>query len=167
MAAFLLLLDHAEDLVLADDDQLDPIDLDLVAAVLAEQDAVTLLHIQRANDAFVVGLSAADRHHLALGGLLLGGVGDDDPALGLLFTLNPLHENAILKWPNFHGFFLLKCRSLALRHADCWRGTLSTSVALSMGSARLSAAKTPECQYEIAYLIEIIAKSSYNGRGHS
>ena len=40
-------------------------------------------------------LAFADRDDLALLGLFLGGIGNDDPALGLLLFLDPLHQNAI------------------------------------------------------------------------
>src|SRR5512143_2980493 len=43
-----VLLDHAEDLVLAEDQVLDAVDLDLVAGVLAEEDAIPRLHIEAA-----------------------------------------------------------------------------------------------------------------------
>ena len=78
------------------------VDLDLVAAVLAEQDAVALLDVQGANRPLVVELAVADGDDLALGGLLLGGVGDDDAALGLLFLGDAANQYTIMKWANFH-----------------------------------------------------------------
>src|SRR6266700_3502066 len=80
-----LLLDDAEDVVLAQNQVIDAVDLDVAAGVLAEQHPVALLDCQRANLALLVRLAFTDRDHLALGGLLLGGVGDDDAAFGLLF----------------------------------------------------------------------------------
>src|SRR6185436_14713892 len=80
----------------------DAVDLDLVARVLAEQDAIALLHAERANLALVVDLAVADRDHLALGGLLLGRVGDDDAALRLFLFGDAAHENAILQRADFH-----------------------------------------------------------------
>ena len=73
-----------EDVVLAEDDVLDAVDLDLGAGVLAEQDAVARLHVERADLAVLEDLAVADGDDLALDRLLLGGVGDDDAALGLL-----------------------------------------------------------------------------------
>src|SRR5437016_5911754 len=92
-----LFFDDAEDVILAHDEMIDAVDLDVVAAVLAEQDAIALLHRQGAQLALVVGLAAAHRHNLALGGFLLGAVGDDDPALGLLFLGDAANQDAILQ----------------------------------------------------------------------
>jgi hypothetical protein len=47
--------------------------------------------------ALVVTLAGSDGVDLALLGLLLGGVGDDDPALGRLLLLDPLNQDAIVK----------------------------------------------------------------------
>ena len=60
------------------------VDLDLGARVLAEQDAVAGLDVERADLAVLEDLAVADGDDLALERLLLGGVGDDDAALGLL-----------------------------------------------------------------------------------
>src|SRR5688572_10635393 len=49
MGTFSLALDHAEDLVLAQDEVLDAFDLDLVAGVLAEEDPVAGLHVEGAD----------------------------------------------------------------------------------------------------------------------
>src|SRR5258706_43298 len=65
-----LLLEDAEDLFLAQDDVLDAVEPDLVAAVLAEQDPVALLDVERAELAVVVELAGADGDHLALSRLL-------------------------------------------------------------------------------------------------
>src|SRR5215831_8856553 len=97
-----LLLDDAEDVVLAQNQVVDAVDLDLVAAVLAEQHAVALLDGQRAELPLVVRLAVADGDHLGLGRLLLGGVGDDDPPLGLLFLGDATDQHAILQRANFH-----------------------------------------------------------------
>jgi hypothetical protein len=93
----------AEDVVLANDQVLVSLDVDLGAGVLAEQHPVALLDVERMNFAFVVDLALADGDHLALLGLLLGGIRDDDPALGLLFFIDPLDEDAILQRTDFHG----------------------------------------------------------------
>ena len=57
-----------------------PIELDLLAGVLAEQDAVARLHVERDALAIVFGLAVAGGDDFALLRLLLGGVGDDDSA---------------------------------------------------------------------------------------
>src|SRR5690606_10142223 len=76
-------LDDAEDVVLAQDEVLLALDLDLGAAVLAEQHAVALLDLELADAAVLEDLAVAHGDDLALDGLLLRGVGDDDPTLGL------------------------------------------------------------------------------------
>ena len=44
-----------------------------------------------------------DGEDLALHRLLLGGVGDDDPALGLLLLLDPPDGDAVVQRPELHG----------------------------------------------------------------
>src|SRR5436309_2001263 len=75
--------DHAEDVLLAHDEVLFAVDLDLGSGVLPEQVRVPRLDVERGHLALVVLLALADRDHLALLGLLLRGVGDDDATLGL------------------------------------------------------------------------------------
>src|SRR4029078_7957460 len=98
-----LLLQHAEDVVLAQNEVVDAVDLDLVARVLPEQDAIALLHLNRTHLSLVVELAVADGDDLALGRLLLRRVGDDDAALRLLLFADAAHENAILQRTDFHG----------------------------------------------------------------
>src|SRR5438132_11508695 len=80
--------DHAEDVLLAHDQMLFAVQLDLGAGVLAEENAVTRLHVERGHLALVVRFALADRDDLALLGLFLRGVGDDDSPLALLFFGN-------------------------------------------------------------------------------
>src|SRR5215468_9347212 len=91
-----LALEHAEDVVLAHDQELLTLELDLRARVLAKQNAVADLHIERRQLAVVVDLPLADRDHLALLRLFLRGIRDDDPALGASFFLDPLHDHPVL-----------------------------------------------------------------------
>ena len=99
---------------------LDTVDLDLVAGVLAEEDAVALLHLQRVHAALVVRLATADRDDLALGGLFLGRIRNDDAALRLLFLGDAANNNAIMQWANFHRIFAsVLGRSLAVPVWEC------------------------------------------------
>src|SRR5512137_85564 len=98
------LLDHAEDVVLAHDQGLFAVDLDLGAGVLAEEDAVAGLHVERLELPVLADLALAHGDHLPLGRLLLGRVGDDDAALGLLLFLDALHDDAVLKGTDLHVF---------------------------------------------------------------
>jgi hypothetical protein len=91
-----LLLEHAQDVAFLHDQQVLAVDLDLGARPLAEQDAVAGLHVQRLDLAvFVVARAGADGDDFAFLRLFLGGVGDDDPALGLFFFLDALDEDAV------------------------------------------------------------------------
>jgi len=66
---------------------IDTVDLDLVTRVLAEQNPIALLDPDGPNLALVVDLAVADRDDLALGGLFLGGIGDDGSVTCLALTV--------------------------------------------------------------------------------
>src|SRR5215218_11277102 len=91
------LLEHAHEVRLLHDQELVAVELDLGAGPLAEQHPVTGLDAQRDEVALLVAGARADRQDLALHRLLLGGVGDDDPALGLLLLVDALDDNAIVQ----------------------------------------------------------------------
>src|SRR5918998_3200690 len=82
------LLDHAHDVGLLHDEELLAVDADLRAGPLAEQDAVADLDVERLDLAVLVPRAGADGDDLAFLRLLLGGVGNDDAALGPLLGLN-------------------------------------------------------------------------------
>src|SRR6059036_1052422 len=96
------LLENGEDVFLAHDEVLLVVDLDLGARVLPEQDLVPGLHVERDLLAVVADLAVAGGDHLALLRLLLGRVGDDDPALLDLFLLETLDQDPIVQRPNLH-----------------------------------------------------------------
>src|SRR4051812_48060823 len=77
-----LLPDHAKDFVLADDDVLDAVDLDLGTGVLAEQDAIARLDVEGDQRAVLGALARADGDNIALQRAFLGGVRNDDAAAG-------------------------------------------------------------------------------------
>ena len=64
------------------------------------------LDVELAHGAVLEDFAVADRNDLAFDGLLFGGVGDDDPALGLLFFLDALDDHAVLQRSNTHGELL-------------------------------------------------------------
>src|SRR5436189_2763674 len=107
-------LDDAEDVLLAEDQVLLAVELDLGTGVLAEQHPVAGLHVE-GQHLPVLLLARADRHHLPLLRLLLGGVGDDDAARALLLLLldapddHPVLQRAN---PNRHVDDLLPGRAL-------------------------------------------------------
>src|SRR5262245_20953680 len=96
----LLCLDDAEDVLLAEDQVLLAVELDLCPRVLAEQDPVPDLDVHL-EDFAVLAPARPDRHHLPFLRLLLRGVGNDDPPdAALLVLLDPLHDHAVLKRAN-------------------------------------------------------------------
>src|SRR5438270_4276037 len=89
------LLQHAEDFVLAHDDVVETVDLDFGAGVLAEQDAIARLDVELDQRAVFEALASADGDDLALERTLLGRVGDDDAAAGLLDLFDATDQDAI------------------------------------------------------------------------
>ena len=65
--------------------------------------------------AAVVAGAGADGDDFAFLRLFLGGVGDDDPALGLGFFLDALDEDAVAKRTKRHDAFLRRAGSLSKR----------------------------------------------------
>src|SRR5436309_726402 len=98
-----LFLDHCEHFVLSQDQVLFVVDLDLGTGILADEDAIPLLDVQRELLALLVDLALADGDDLRLHRLLLGGVGDDEPPLLSFLGLESLDENAVVEWTNFHN----------------------------------------------------------------
>src|SRR6516162_2527741 len=86
---------HAEDLFLAQDHVLRAVDLDVGAAVLADQDAVALLDLGRDALAVLGEAAGPDGHDLPLLRLLLGGVRDDDAAPDGLLLLDAANEQPV------------------------------------------------------------------------
>src|SRR3954454_11183554 len=98
-----LRLDLGKDVALAQHEQLLTIDLDLGAAVLAVEDLVALGDVQRdALRAVLVVAALADGEDPALLRLLLGGVGEDDAACGLLLLLDRSHDQPIAQGLELH-----------------------------------------------------------------
>src|SRR3984885_10123274 len=92
-----LLLEDTEDFFFAHDQQFFAVDLDLGARVLAEQNAVAGLDIEREYLALVVRLALADGEDFALLWLLFGGVRDDDAATNALAFFNSPNQNPVVQ----------------------------------------------------------------------
>src|SRR3954466_2473591 len=92
VAQLVLLVDDREDVAGRQDEVLVGAVLHLGAAVLREDDLVTLLDVHRRALA-VFEPAGADGEHEALLRLLLGGVRDDDSGRGCLLALENLHDN--------------------------------------------------------------------------
>src|SRR4029450_182786 len=89
--------EDAEHVLLPHGEVLLAVQLDLAPGVLAEQDPVPRLHVERDLLAGLGHLAGADRDHLALLGLFLGGVGDDDAPVLLVPFRETLDENAVME----------------------------------------------------------------------
>src|SRR5262250_1243575 len=100
------LFDDAHDVALLHDQELFAVDLDLGARPFAKQHPVTDLDVDRDQLAGLVAAAGANRDHFALGGLFLGGVGNDDAAGGLLFGIDALDDNTVVKRTKLHDVLL-------------------------------------------------------------
>src|SRR6476646_8033806 len=98
----LALANNAQNIAFLHDDQVFTVDLDLGARPFAEQDLVAGLDVERRDLAVVRTGARADRDHFAFLRLFLGGIGDDDPARGLLVGLDSANEDAVMKRPETH-----------------------------------------------------------------
>src|SRR5215467_8643756 len=102
------LLKDAEHVLLAEDQVLFVVQGHLGAGVLAEEDAITGLDVERDLLAVVRDLAVANGDHLALLRLLLGAVRNDDAALLHLFLFLTLDENAVMQRANLHSQITLR-----------------------------------------------------------
>src|SRR5665213_14608 len=101
--------DHAHDVGFLHDQKVLAIELDLGARPLAEQHGVADLEIDRDQLAGLIATAGADGDNLALAWLLLGAVGNDDAALGLLFGVDAAHDDAVVQGTKLglgHGFLV-------------------------------------------------------------
>src|SRR5712692_3944616 len=103
---FLGAFDDGQHFVLAHDEVVLPIELDLLAGVLAEENEVAGLHVERDALPVVLDLAGTGRDDLPLLRLLLGGIGDDDPADLLFAFLKALDDDAVVERSDVHGFRL-------------------------------------------------------------
>src|SRR5882762_6575904 len=99
-------VDDGQHFVLAHDQVLLAIELDLLARVLAEENQIARLDIERDALALVVHLAVAGCDDLALLRLLFGRVRDDDPADFLLAFFKAPNNDPIVEWSDVHGFRL-------------------------------------------------------------
>src|SRR5712691_3935459 len=90
-------LDDGEHFIFAHDEVFLALELDLLARVLAEEDQVAGLDVQRDALAVVLRLAVAGSDHLALLRLLLRSVRDDDPADFLFAFLDALDNDAVVQ----------------------------------------------------------------------
>src|SRR5262249_43623071 len=96
------LVDHRENVVLGHDEVLFAVDSDFIAGVGGEQDAVAFLDLELGAAAVFEQLAVAEAEHLALLGLFLGRVGQDDAARRLLFRFEALDHKLVVQGYDFH-----------------------------------------------------------------
>jgi len=116
--------DDSQYFVLAHDEVLFPIKLDLLSRVLPEQDQVAGFHVKRNALAVVLRLAVAGGDNFALLGLFLGGVGDDDPADFLFAFLDSRNDDAVVQRSDVHALYSVWRKGggsvrLALAVRDC------------------------------------------------
>src|SRR4051812_11130150 len=95
-------LDHGEQVVFLHDQQLVAVDLDGLAGILAEEDAVADGNVQGDDFALVVLAAGADGQHFTLVGLFGGVVGDHDAGRRLGFVFQALDDHAVVQRTKFH-----------------------------------------------------------------
>src|SRR5262245_24590691 len=93
---------HAHQVAFLHDHVLDAFELDFGPRPLAEQHPVADLDVDRDELAALIATTGADGNDLPFLGFFLGGIRDDDAATGLLFSFDPLDDDTIVKWTEFH-----------------------------------------------------------------
>src|SRR5712675_2072559 len=101
--------ENAHDVALLHDQEFLAVELDLGARPFAEQHAVAHLEVDRDQFAGFVAATRADGGDFALRGLFLGTVGNDDAARCLLFGVDTLDHDAVVKRTEFHAVLLSFC----------------------------------------------------------
>ena len=96
---------NGEEVVFAHDEVFLTIDFDFAAAVLAEQDAIASLDVEGDDLAEFIAGTRAGGDDLAFHRLFLGGVGNDDPASGLLFGGDTADHDPVVQGTELHGIF--------------------------------------------------------------
>src|SRR4029079_1823769 len=98
--------DDSQNFVLAHDEVVLTIELDLLAGVLAEQNEVARFDVQGNALAVILHLAVAGGDDLALLRFFLGGVGDDDPADFLFAFLEALNNESVVERSDVHALSL-------------------------------------------------------------
>src|SRR5580704_3845420 len=117
-------VEHAHDVALLHDQELDAVDLDLGSRPLAEQHPVADLEVDRDQLAGLVAPAGPDGDDLALLRLFLRGVGNNDAPGGLLFSVDALDDDTVVKRAEFHGHppkLFVGLRFLAWRSGETQR----------------------------------------------
>src|SRR5215813_2496222 len=89
--------EDSEHFLFADDQELFAVDLDLVSGVLAEENAIAILHVNGLSFTLVVLLASTNGDHLTLLRLLFRSVGNDDAATNGLRLIETANQNAVMQ----------------------------------------------------------------------
>src|SRR3954447_5772842 len=137
--------DDPEDVAFLHDDEVLTVDFHLGARPFAEQDLVARLDVRRSDLAVVGACAAADGNDFALLRLFLRRIGNDDPAGGLRLGLDPADENAVMKWPETHGFNpLFRCNVEHLRWHSPYESA-SDATHMVVGRSSVNGARAAFC----------------------
>src|SRR5881275_95373 len=98
--------ENAHDVALLHDQELFVVDLDFGARPFAEQHPVSDIEVDRNQLAGFVTAARANRGYFTLRRLFLCGVRNDDAASCLLFGVDTLDHDAVVKRTEFHGILL-------------------------------------------------------------
>src|SRR5215831_9801895 len=93
---------HPHQVAFLHDHVLDAVELNFGTRPLAEQHSVADLDVDRDELAALVATTRADGNDLPFLGFFLRGIRDYDAATALLFSFDPLDDDAIVKWTEFH-----------------------------------------------------------------
>src|SRR5690606_13638027 len=89
--------DDSKTVAFLHDQQVLPVDPDLAAASLAEQHAISRLDVAGGDLALLGAGAGSYRAPFARGGLFLGGIRNDDAAVGFLVGLAAADDNAVMQ----------------------------------------------------------------------
>src|SRR6266576_4592429 len=98
------LIEYAHNVALLHDQVIDAVELNFGAGPFSEQDAIARLQLNRYQVALVIAATRADGDDLAFGRLLLRGIGNDDSACGLVFGIDALDHDAVVKRTKLHRY---------------------------------------------------------------
>src|SRR6188508_1777113 len=105
LSGFLLrgdVLEHAENVAFLHKEKLFPVDRNFGAGPLAEQHAIARFYIEGLDISLLVRSAGAYGDDFALLRLLLGGIRNDNAALGPLVLLDPAYDDAVMQWTKLH-----------------------------------------------------------------
>src|ERR1035437_8151208 len=115
LCRYRLCVQNSEDFVLTHDQVLFSIQLDFTAGVLAKQDAVAHLNIERHYLAVFQALAFAYGCHFAFLRFFFRGIGDVQTTLHLFLLLDPFDHDAVIERTNLHGLnYLLLSKILGI-----------------------------------------------------